>query len=93
VFLVAEALVDAGVLAGLSRAVSVALVQQLLAGSVELWTSAGRSPADLRAEVTSPGGTTAAGLLALERAGVRAAFLEAVAAATERSRELGRAGS
>jgi pyrroline-5-carboxylate reductase len=93
VFLVAEALVDAGVLAGLSRAVSVALVQQLLAGSVELWTSAGRSPADLRAEVTSPGGTTAAGLLALERAGVRAAFLEAVAAATERSRELGRASS
>ena len=47
-------------------------------------------PADLRAAVTSPGGTTAAGLRELERHGVRAAFLDAVMAATERSRELGR---
>lgn len=87
-FLVAEALMDAGVTAGLPRATSEALVRQLLVGSAALLAE-GRAPADLRAMVTSPGGTTAAGVRALEDCAVRAAFVEAVAAATARSRELG----
>jgi len=88
VFLVAEALVEAGVLAGLARPVASALVTQLLVGSAALLAESG-DPARLRAEVTSPGGTTAAGLQALEQHAVRAAFLDAVRAATSRSRELG----
>lgn len=87
-FLVAEALMDAGVTAGLTRPVSEQLVRQLLVGAAALLAE-GRSPADLRAMVTSPGGTTAAGVNALEHAAVRAAFADAVAAATARSRELG----
>ncbi len=87
-FLVAEALIDAGVLAGLARPVAEALVSQLFVGSSKLLAERG-DPAALRAMVTSPGGTTAAGLRQLETGGVRAAFLEAVMAATERSRELG----
>lgn len=88
-FLVAEALVEAGVLAGLSRPVADALVRQLFVGSAAL-LDRGDEPSRLRADVTSPGGTTAAGLRALEEHGVRAAFLDAVGRATERSRELGR---
>jgi pyrroline-5-carboxylate reductase len=89
VFLVAEALIDAGVLVGLTRPVARQLVVQTLLGSAKMLAETGEEPAALRAQVTSPGGTTAAGLRALESAGVRAAILEAVAAATERSRELG----
>lgn len=89
VFLVAEALIDAGVLAGLPRDVSSMLAVQTLLGSARLLATSGQTPEALRAGVTSPGGTTAAGLRELERAGVRSAFLEAVAAATERSRQLG----
>lgn len=89
VFLVAEALIDAGVLNGLSRATSEALVAQLLVGSAALLRDRGDA-AGLRAMVTSPGGTTAAGLKALEDHAVRAAFLDAVTAATRRSTELGR---
>lgn len=87
-FLVAEALVDAGVLAGLSRDVASALVTQLFVGSAALLAERG-DPGALRAMVTSPGGTTAAGLRALEDRGVRAAMLDAVTAAAARSRELG----
>jgi pyrroline-5-carboxylate reductase len=87
VFLVAEALIDAGVLAGLTRPVSEALVTQLLVGSAALLAERGDA-AQLRAMVTSPGGTTAAGLRQLEEHGVRSAMLEAVMAATARSREL-----
>jgi pyrroline-5-carboxylate reductase len=87
-FLVAEALVDAGVLAGLARPIAEALVTQLFVGSAALLADRG-DPAALRAMVTSPGGTTAAGLRQLEAGGVRAAFLEAVMAAAQRSRELG----
>jgi len=90
VFLVAEALVDAGVLVGLDRPTSAALTRQTLLGAAMLLDQSGELPEELRAAVTSPGGTTAAGLRVLEQRAVRAAFLDAVAAATERSRELGR---
>jgi pyrroline-5-carboxylate reductase len=88
-FLVAEAMVDAGVLVGLDRATSAALTRQTLLGAARLLDESGDLPEALRAAVTSPGGTTAAGLRVLEQRAVRAAFLDAVAAATERSRELG----
>lgn len=88
VFLVAEALIDAGVLVGLSRPLAEQLAVQTLRGAVELLAT-GTPAAQLRADVTSPGGTTAAGLRALEAAGVRAAFADAVAAATARAAELG----
>ena len=89
VFLVAESMVEAGVLAGLSRDVAETLTFQTLLGSSRLLVDRSSSPAELRAAVTSPGGTTAAGLRELERRGVRAAFLEAVNAAAARARELG----
>jgi len=89
VLLVAEAMADGGVLAGLPRDVAEQLAFQTLLGAARLLVESGDSPAALRAAVTSPGGTTAAGLRELERHGVRAAFLDAVMAATERSRDLG----
>ncbi len=89
IFLVAEAMIDAGVLAGLPRDTASALVVQTLVGSAALLAVGDASPAQLRAAVTSPGGTTAAGLRELEASGLRAAMLDAVAAATARSRELG----
>ena len=89
VFLVAEAMADAGVLAGLPRDVAETLAFQTLLGSARMLLEEGSSPSALRAAVTSPGGTTAAGLRELERHGVRSAFLEAVMAAAARSRELG----
>ena len=89
VFLVAEALIEAGVLAGLARPVSEALATRTLLGAARLLDESPEGPEALRAAVTSPGGTTAAGLRALEVHGVRAAFMDAVMAATERSRELG----
>jgi pyrroline-5-carboxylate reductase len=88
VFLVAEAMIDAGVEQGLPRPVAADLAVQTLRGAAELLAT-GQAPADLRAAVTSPGGTTAAGVRALEDAAVRSAFAAAVAAATARSRELG----
>jgi pyrroline-5-carboxylate reductase len=89
VFLVAEALIEAGVLVGLPRPVSQQLAVQTLLGSARLLAESDQGPEALRAAVTSPGGTTAAGLRALEAAAVRSAFLDAVVAATERSRALG----
>jgi pyrroline-5-carboxylate reductase len=89
VFLVAEAMAEAGVLAGLPRDVAETLAFQTLLGSSRLILEGDASPSALRAAVTSPGGTTAAGLRELERHGVRAAFLDAVTAAAARSRELG----
>ncbi len=88
VFLIAEALMDAGVVAGLPRSLVEKMVPQLLVGSAALLAERG-SPADLRAMVTSPGGTTAAGVRVLEERAVRAAFIDAVQAAAGRSRELG----
>ncbi len=89
-FLVAEAMIEAGVLSGLPREVSRELVVQTMLGSSRLLAESGDEPETLRAAVTSPGGTTAAGLRALEARAVRSAFLEAVASAAERSRQLGR---
>jgi pyrroline-5-carboxylate reductase len=89
-FLVAEALIESGVQMGLTREVSRTLVVETMAGSAKLLTETGEEPAALRAVVTSPGGTTAAGVRALEARAVRSAFMEAVAAATERSRSLHR---
>ena len=89
VFLVAEALIEAGVLVGLPRDVASVLVRQTILGSATLLGDGTEGPEALRAAVTSPGGTTAAGLQVLEEHGVRAAFLAAVEAATDRSRELG----
>ncbi len=87
-FLVAEALVDGAVAQGLPRSVAVTLAHQTIAGAGKLLVESGDQAAVLRANVTSPGGTTAAGLRALEQAGVRSAFIEAVAAATRRAHEL-----
>lgn len=89
-FLVAEALIDAGVAVGLSRQVSRSLVTQTLLGSARLLAESGEEAQALRAAVTSPGGTTAAGLGVLEARAVRSAMLDAVASATRRSAELGR---
>lgn len=89
VLLVLEALIEAGVLVGLPRDVSATLATQTLAGTARLLVESGEAPEGLRAAVTSPGGTTAAGLQVLENRAVRAAFLDAVAAAAERSRQLG----
>jgi pyrroline-5-carboxylate reductase len=104
-FLLVEALVDAGVAAGLSRSVATDLVVQTMAGSaamllerldeaqpagdVAMGTAIDTTAAQLRATVTSPGGTTAAGLRELERGGLRAAVANAVEAAKRRSEQLG----
>lgn len=88
VFLVAESLIEAGVLVGLTRQTAEVLAIQTLLGSATLLHSSDESAAELRAAVTSPGGTTANGLRELEDAGVRAAILAAVDAATQRSREM-----
>lgn len=87
--LVAEAMIEAAVGIGLTRALAQHLVFQTFAGTAALLTAPGAHPALVRESVTSPGGTTAAGLQALERGAVRAAFAEAVRAALQRARELG----
>jgi pyrroline-5-carboxylate reductase len=88
IFLVAEAMVEGGVLAGLPRDVAATLTYQTLLGSSRLLMDTDGTPGELRAAVTSPGGTTAAGLRELERDGVRGAFLKAISAAADRSRQL-----
>ncbi len=90
VYLVAEAMIEGGVAAGLTRDVSRRLVVDTMLGSARMMAETGDDPGELRAAVTSPGGTTAAALRTLEFKAVRSAFIEAVAAATERSRQLGR---
>jgi pyrroline-5-carboxylate reductase len=91
VYLVIEALADAGVLMGLPRDLSLQLAAQTVAGSAEMVLQTGRHPAVLRDEVTSPGGTTIAGIEALEAGAIRSTLLSAVRAATRRARELGAA--
>ncbi len=89
IFLVIEALADGGVLMGLPRELAQKLAAQTVAGAAEMVLQTGRHPAVLKDEVASPGGTTIAGLEALEAAGVRSAFFSAVRAATEKAREIG----
>jgi len=89
VFLFLEALADAGVRVGLPRAAAQELACQTVLGAARLVAETGRHPAELKDQVTSPGGTTIAGLERLEAGGVRAAVYEAVAAAEARARELG----
>ena len=89
IYLVIEALSDAGVLMGLPRDLSLQLAAQTVVGAAEMVMQTGLHPAQLKEQVTSPGGTTIAGIAAMEHAGVRAALLSAVSAATARSKELG----
>jgi pyrroline-5-carboxylate reductase len=89
VFVLLEALADAGVRMGLPREAAGTLATQTVLGAAKLAQESGRHPAALKDQVTSPGGTTIAGLERLEAGGLRAAVYEAVAAATRRSRELG----
>lgn len=91
VFTFIEALVDAGLKVGLSKQVAETLALQTVLGSVTLALESRMHPAELRAMVTSPGGTTIAGLHELEKAGFRGIVMNAVEAATRRSRELGQA--
>ncbi len=89
VFLIIEALSDAGVLSGLPREMAIELAAQTLAGAARMVLETGEHPARLREAVTSPSGTTIAALRVLERAGLRGIIMDAVAAAVERSKELG----
>lgn len=89
-YLIVEALADGGVLMGLPRDLALGLAAQTLAGAARMILETGDHPAVLRDAVTSPGGTTIAGVEVLEAAGVRSGIIGAVRAATERSRELGR---
>jgi pyrroline-5-carboxylate reductase len=90
VYQVIEALSDGGVRMGLAREVATTLAAQTVLGAAKMVLETGRHPGELKDMVTSPGGTTIAGLAVLESRGVRGAFLAAVEAATLRSRELGR---
>jgi pyrroline-5-carboxylate reductase len=89
VYMVIEALSDGGVRMGLPRSAATALAAQTVRGAAEMVLSTGEHPAVLKDRVASPGGTTIAGIEALEAGGLRAALMAAVAAATRRSIELG----
>ena len=88
--LLAEAMIEAGILLGLSREISTRLVVQTMLGTAKLLRDEKVHPVELREMVTSPGGTTIRAIRELEQAGVRAAFLNAINAAMERSKELAR---
>jgi pyrroline-5-carboxylate reductase len=91
--LLAEAMIEAGLLLGLSREVTTRLVVQTMLGTAKLLRDEHVHPVELREAVTSPGGTTIVAIRELESAGVRAAFLNAIQAAMERSQELADADS
>ena len=86
--LLAEAMIEAGILLGVSREISTTLVVQTMFGTAKQLRDEGMHPVELRESVTSPGGTTIAAIRELEQAGVRAAFLNAIEAAMDRAREL-----
>jgi pyrroline-5-carboxylate reductase len=90
--LLAEAMIEAGILLGLSREISTQLVVQTMLGTAKQLRDDHLHPVELREMVTSPGGTTIAAIRELERAGVRAAFLNAIQAAMDRSKELAQGG-
>jgi pyrroline-5-carboxylate reductase len=85
-----EALSDAGVRMGLPRSMAAAMAAKTVRGAAEMVLATGEHPAVLKDRVASPGGTTIAGLQALESGGIRAAFMAAVEAAARRSAELGK---
>jgi len=89
VYLIIEALADAGVRNGLARATALQLAAQTCAGAARMVLEAGEHPGVLKDQVCSPGGTTINGLYRLEKSGVRAALIDAVSAAVARSKELG----
>jgi pyrroline-5-carboxylate reductase len=91
--LLAEAMIEAGILLGLSREISTQLVVQTMLGTAKQLRDEKMHPVELREMVTSPGGTTIAAIRELEMAGVRAAFLNAIQAAMVRARELAQGGS
>ena len=91
-FLLAEAMIEACILLGLSRDVATELIIQTMLGSAKMLRDTGKHPVELREMVTSPGGTTIEAIRRLEEAGVRAAFLNAIDAARHRSAELARGG-
>jgi pyrroline-5-carboxylate reductase len=91
-FLLAEAMIEACILLGLSRDVATDLIIQTMLGSAKMLRDTGKHPVELREMVTSPGGTTIAAIRHLEEAGVRAAFLNAIDAARHRSAELAQGG-
>ena len=89
VALFVEGLIDAGVRVGLPRDIATTLTLQTVLGTTRMMMDTSRHPALMKEMVTSPGGTTIAGLHALESGGLRGALMDAIVAATERSRELG----
>jgi pyrroline-5-carboxylate reductase len=89
-FFLVEAMIDAGILLGISREVAADLIVQSALGAATMLRDSGQHPVQLREAVTSPGGTTIAAIRELERHGVRAALIDAIEAARDRSQALGR---
>lgn len=90
IYYVAEALLNAGIAVGLGEATSRELLLQTLHGAAKMLRETGKHPAELRQQVTSPNGTTMAGIAVLDARAVQESFLEAVERATARAREMGR---